>query len=278
MGDFTNKMSLVTWDNIEDAYDFEQLAGNWQKLDFHDHSPGRGVPIASGGLALGSVTSNAIASGAVTASKVGYPLYTPMTVSGSAVSGASILANAGISVGLPAASSAGLAPITIVANTGVTGASPVTVTGANIFGIGLSAASSFVLGTPLSSVTLLPQGSNWVMIAGQQDTGWLTITLAGNVGPAASYDTPSARLVGDMVRLKGAFTNTSGSAITIGTTVATVPSAMHPATQRGIGITFPGGLLSGPAIAITTGGIIEPAATNVSNSGTIGLDSMTYAL
>src|ERR1039458_3875820 len=61
----TVQMGMTSWDQATDDYNYGQLAGNWQIVDFHDHSPGRGVPIPAGGLAAGAVTANAMAQGAV---------------------------------------------------------------------------------------------------------------------------------------------------------------------------------------------------------------------
>lgn len=61
----TAKMGLTSWDQPTDAYDYAQLAANWQTLDTHDHSPGKGTPIAAGGLAPGAVLSGSIAAGVV---------------------------------------------------------------------------------------------------------------------------------------------------------------------------------------------------------------------
>ncbi len=47
----STKMGLRIWNLLTDPYDHEQLADNWQKVDAHDHSPGRGVLIPSEGLA-----------------------------------------------------------------------------------------------------------------------------------------------------------------------------------------------------------------------------------
>lgn len=58
MGDFTNKMSLAMWDNIEDPYNYQQFANNWQIVDLHDHTPGRGVQIPGAGIANSAVGTN----------------------------------------------------------------------------------------------------------------------------------------------------------------------------------------------------------------------------
>lgn len=51
------KMGLRIWDALSDPYDHNQLADNWSKVDFHDHTPGRGVQIPTEGIADGAVTS-----------------------------------------------------------------------------------------------------------------------------------------------------------------------------------------------------------------------------
>jgi hypothetical protein len=51
----TPKMGLHTWNQPLDPYDFEQLTNNWNIVDYHDHSPGRGVQIPMGGIAAGAV-------------------------------------------------------------------------------------------------------------------------------------------------------------------------------------------------------------------------------
>lgn len=57
----TAKMGLRVWNLLTDLYDHAQLADNWAKVDYHDHSPGKGVQIPTDGLADGAVTSAKIA-------------------------------------------------------------------------------------------------------------------------------------------------------------------------------------------------------------------------
>jgi hypothetical protein len=57
-------MGLTIWNNLADPYNHEQLAGNFSKLDQHDHSPGRGNQIPTGGIADGAVTAAKMAPGA----------------------------------------------------------------------------------------------------------------------------------------------------------------------------------------------------------------------
>jgi hypothetical protein len=51
------KLGLRVWNLLTDLYDHTQLADNWAKVDYHDHSPGKGVQIPTEGLADGSVTA-----------------------------------------------------------------------------------------------------------------------------------------------------------------------------------------------------------------------------
>lgn len=59
----TDKMSLVKWTAGSDPYNHTQLADNFEKLDEHDHTTGKGVQIPTGGIANLAVTNAKIASG-----------------------------------------------------------------------------------------------------------------------------------------------------------------------------------------------------------------------
>jgi hypothetical protein len=48
-------MGLYTWNKPLDPYDYVQLTDNWNRVDYHDHTPGRGVQIPSAGIAPGAV-------------------------------------------------------------------------------------------------------------------------------------------------------------------------------------------------------------------------------
>jgi hypothetical protein len=83
----TVKMGLASWDQPTDKYNGSQLAGNWQLVDFHDHSPGRGVPIPAGGLGAGSVTANAMAAGAIGAQNLTPALASDLGINAGANTG-----------------------------------------------------------------------------------------------------------------------------------------------------------------------------------------------
>lgn len=55
------KMGLRIWNLLTDLYDHAQLADNWAKVDYHDHSPGKGVQIPTEGIADGAVTAAKLA-------------------------------------------------------------------------------------------------------------------------------------------------------------------------------------------------------------------------
>lgn len=59
----STKMGLRIWNLLSDLYDHTQLADNFAKIDFHDHSPGRGVLIPTEGLADAAVTAAKLATG-----------------------------------------------------------------------------------------------------------------------------------------------------------------------------------------------------------------------
>lgn len=58
----TAKMGLRVWNLLTDLYDHAQLADNWAKVDYHDHSPGKGVQIPTEGIADAAITGAKLAS------------------------------------------------------------------------------------------------------------------------------------------------------------------------------------------------------------------------
>lgn len=63
-------MGLTAWNAPGDPYDHTQLANNFTKIDVHDHSPGKGLPISAAGIGNGTITTAKIADGAVTTAKI----------------------------------------------------------------------------------------------------------------------------------------------------------------------------------------------------------------
>jgi uncharacterized Zn-binding protein involved in type VI secretion len=136
--------------------------------------------------------------------------------------------------------------IRIIAGSSASGISPVTVAAAGgkvISGNALISVSSFLLGTPYARAVLQYDGTKWLMIEGQADTGWVAITLGGGVSAGAGY-VPAARQVGDKVEL-------CGELVGSGTTAwGTVP--FHPGVT--VFLETQGALQISSAGAITTNG------------------------
>jgi hypothetical protein len=196
---------------------------------------------AAGGIDTGNLSTTAGITFGQLAAGAGRMSLVTKTLAYSANSGDLVIAGvtgAPFTVTLPAPSLNAL--VGVVAGASATGANPITVARHSvdvINGVGLSSATSFALGIPGAHALLQSDGTNWFVIAGQQDTGWVNLTLGSGMATHGS-DTPAARLVGDRVTLRGAIDQSSGSA----STLATVPAAMKPS-----GATFlPGAMFQSP--------------------------------
>lgn len=66
----TSLMGLIAWDLGTDSYSHTQLAQNFEKLDVHDHTTGKGKQIPTGGLVDGAVTTAKLSNQSVTTSKI----------------------------------------------------------------------------------------------------------------------------------------------------------------------------------------------------------------
>lgn len=58
-------MGLVKWDSLSDYFSHEQLAANFEALDNHNHTSGKGVQIPYGGLAEQSVGKENLREGVI---------------------------------------------------------------------------------------------------------------------------------------------------------------------------------------------------------------------
>lgn len=63
-------MGLRVWSVLADLFDHTQARTNLDKLDAHDHTTGKGVPIPSGGIANGAITTTQLANNSVTTDKI----------------------------------------------------------------------------------------------------------------------------------------------------------------------------------------------------------------
>lgn len=70
MAQDTPNMGLRQWNLATDFFDYAQLSANWDKVDQHDHSTGKGTQIPTGGIANLAVTGPKIAANAVDATKI----------------------------------------------------------------------------------------------------------------------------------------------------------------------------------------------------------------
>lgn len=180
-----------------------------------------------------------------------------------------IEAAAGVTVTLP--SPAAGATIAITAKNGVTSGSPVTVSGTSIYGVGLSAASSFVLGTPGAGVVLEADGANWYTISGPRDTGWIALGGATGWGAQPGAYAPSFRVIGSQVFLKGGWV----AGATPPAQFTTMPSVAIPAStvQLPVANASTGGAAT---VQITNAGAATTSAT--SSSVIFYWDGQNYSL
>jgi hypothetical protein len=109
------------------------------------------------------------------------------------------------------------------------GASPCTVTAGSghILGKGVAAsATSILLGAPGASVTLEADGTNWNIVAGEQDSGWRfpsgLNSWSSSAGPP-SNNTIGYRLQGDRLKINGHLASGSN-----GTAAINVPAGYRP--------------------------------------------------
>lgn len=215
-----------------------------------------GLDVAAGGdLVSAYPTTMAQAMGILDYAAVLRPVAT--IVNATLVPGQVTYVNAGArTMTLPAATIG--TSLGVVSALGMSGSAPTTITGSGgalIFGQGANFVSSILLGTPGSKVWLLADGTNWTIIQGQQDSGWVALTPgSGWSVPAPSYFTPAYRVTGDTLAFSGAFAGSSVSGIT---TLTTVPASFAP--QKTVVV-----------VASTLGG--WPTATanvQVANTGTV---------
>ncbi len=216
-----------------------------------------------------------------------------------------------VSTGLPAGTAgravfSGPAITTINLTKGSTSATVGTVTGASLAQgqvIGAALVTDATTGTPTpaitpgttiasvsgSSVTLsqvaAESGTGLYAVAGrfilQQDTGWIALTLATGMTQGGSY-TPSARLRGDIVALKGAVVQgASGNGFT---GIATLPAVMQPAGALTLSWSFfnngtPSGYVTAPLlVSVISTGVLSVAFGSPATGSEYFLDGVTFSI
>ena len=107
-----------------------------------------------------------------------------------------------------------------------TGSVTITASSGVIFGPGTTSAGfpSIPLSAQNAEVLLLADGTNWNIIAGAMDSGWMYMSLVNSWSYAGGgWSVPGYRLEGNLVRLRGlAYGGVTN------TTVATLPAAFRP--------------------------------------------------
>lgn len=105
-------------------------------------------------------------------------------------------------------------------------------------------ASSLQLGGVGSFLVFQAFSANWWVVSGQQDSGWVALSLNANYSASTGTGfTPAYRFLGNLVYLRGAILNSTGGS---GSTPSTVPVAVRPASTAYMGGTIQGaaGLVS----------------------------------
>lgn len=188
---------------------------------------GTGIPSGTSGLAVQSgpaITTITLTKGS-TAATVG-------TVIGAALSPGQVIGAADVSdpsSGTPTPAITPGTTIDAISGTSVTLSEPAAESGVGLY----CAAAKFLL---------------------QQDTGWVSLTLSSGITPVSARFTPTARLIGDMVFLRGA-ANAAGD-VSTGTPIGTLPALMWPSFLTNT--------------LITAG---NPTLMNISTSGVLTLVS-----
>ena len=213
-----------------------------------------------------------------------------MTSSATANAGDLVLASPSVTVTLPA-------PVLnttvgVIANSSVTGATQVTVAygsgSGHIYAMGALAVSSLKLGGAQDTLILQSDGTNWQVIAGLVDTGWVSLTLTSTINvanislssPQTAYNvTPAVRLRGTRALLRGGATTTTHAGAT---SWATIPSGFRPSTAwlasaQTVMLPTSGGNFT--QVQISTAGVITDNTGQYVNSGqTIIFDGVTYEI
>lgn len=69
MASNSTNMALRLWDLLSDVFNHTELVDNWNKVDVHDHTTGKGVQVPTGGIANSAINASKIADTTITSSK-----------------------------------------------------------------------------------------------------------------------------------------------------------------------------------------------------------------
>lgn len=119
----------------------------------------------------------------------------------------------------------------------------------------------------------LDNGSAWLLmlLAG----AWTALTLGAGITADSGTRLPSARLEGDVVRLRGGLANSSGGTIASFATLATLPAGEWPSVRAGVAVV--GVDTSGAIVGIATSGVLTTGSA-IPNGYTLFLDEIAFSL
>lgn len=85
-------MLLTVWNLVTDLFDHTALANNFDAVDAHDHSSGKGVQITTAGIANAAVTGAKIASNTITSTNLASGSITSGSIAAGSITGSEIAA------------------------------------------------------------------------------------------------------------------------------------------------------------------------------------------
>lgn len=250
------------------------------------------------GIARYADTDTAAFSAQVNAVTDGFDLHaakklapTAKAAAYTAVDGDLVVVTAVATITLPAHSAG---QIVGIMNLIGSGGGVVTVDGTNIQGKGLTAATTFPLGAYGSRVVLIDDGTNWLMIEGEQDSGWEALgSFASGVTTPASDGgfVAASRLQGDLVRLSGGLSNTTSTIAQNTPIAALAASIFYPSApvilQSQVFSHYGGGAPGSGNVTATATGLVTLGTTGLLRYGgsaswpvnqEISLDGLSYRI
>lgn len=143
-------------------------------------------------------------------------------------------------------------------------------------GSGVAAGTTVPLGGLGSYAVVEADGTNWRIIAGAADTGWIAPSLTNSWANVAAFNTAGYRKQGNRVYLRGGILGG-----TSGTTAFTLPAGFIPTAAIDFLATVSWTINPGiENVGITTGGAVIPSlVTSGTGSATaLVLDSISFAI
>ena len=138
----------------------------------------------------------------------------------------------------------------------------------SLYMVGNYAGSSFQLGAPGSFAVFQSDGSAWISVAGQQDSGWQALSLINGWSAAGGTYTPAIRVAGDVIRLRGGLNGSSATTQQF----TTAPTGMRPATTVA-GTAYSNSLGAVAIAALANGSISLPTGATL-----LQIDCVSYPL